>query len=284
LAEDVSGEEGEDGLYDAEEQGSAEEGEDGLYAEEQDSAEEGEDGLYAEEQDSAEEGEDGLYTEEQDSAEDVGGEEGEGLNFLDGFDDYLFGSCSCPSYQPGRPSISLNEQSILWSSHAPGDSVNSRDASVLGKTELPARDDATLDDFRRIEFGKAMFPSDDTRYLSLAASEVREPEKMEVWRRFDVDSGILELTSLAAIKSGFDVNYYPIYHSSVRETVRFPVRGSRPIHRMKNVVFGEPTYGLKNTKVSLVGLSACLQRRLRAKRSTYSSPICRSAAPPRSST
>jgi hypothetical protein len=71
---------------------------------------------------------------------------------------------------------------------------------------------AELDEFRKIQFGDAMLANNDTPNLSLALSH---SEGVVVQQRFDVDSSIFELSSLAAVKTGaLNVSFYPLSNGS----------------------------------------------------------------------
>ncbi|HEX3853206.1 MAG TPA: hypothetical protein VHW01_19720, partial [Polyangiaceae bacterium] len=101
-----------------------------------------------------------------------------------------------------------------------------------------------------------MLGSDDTPRLSFALSDV--DEDVDVRERSDIDSTIIELSSLAAVKSGgLGLAYHPLYQASVREPLRFRTREPgtarvrEPLHKMKNVLIGEPSGWIRGSRINV---------------------------------
>jgi hypothetical protein len=129
---------------------------------------------------------------------------------------------------------------------------------VLNRTALPPRDDPALCDFRNVDFATAILAGDDTPALSIALSDVAEAE---IGQAFDVDSSMHELASLAAIRTGgLMMAYHPAYHTSMRTATRIYCHWSdgahvgrtrAPLHKMKNVLLGEPSNWISGAKINI---------------------------------
>ena len=144
------------------------------------------------------------------------------LNVLDTMDGHMAGKCCTCSAQE-ITGISLKEQTAQWARHIRGG--GSSKTSVLRRKELP-----TGDEFQHMEFSKAMFADVGTSRLSLAKSEMENADSIEIVQRFNINSGIFHLQSLTAIWRGLNVNFYAIYHSLVREPLRYLVAKGVLVH------------------------------------------------------
>lgn len=102
---------------------------------------------------------------------------------------------------------------------------------------------------------KSLMLHDSSPALCLAKSEVRE--EIEIRRRYDIDSFVTTLTSLAAIRVGMKMHLWPHYNSTIRRPFKFPLlhryplapgetRARRPpafiekLATMKNMHIGSP--------------------------------------------
>jgi hypothetical protein len=142
------------------------------------------------------------------------------------------------------------DQAEQWASCVPGNDLHDWGSSMLTRSILPSRTE--YDDFRDIDFTRALFATRQTAKLSMALSEVADADTVPIRHSYDIDSTVLLLKSLAALRGAMDMSYYPHYFASLREPVRFDVQvNGQPVHKMKNVMLGEPIMGPKNMRINV---------------------------------
>jgi hypothetical protein len=142
------------------------------------------------------------------------------------------------------------DQAEQWASCVPGNDLRDWHTSVLTCTALPSRPEHN--DFRDINFEQALFATRQTARLSMALSEVADADAVPICHAYDVDSTMLSLKSLAALRGAMHMSYYPLYFTSLREPLRFDLQtDGQPVHKMKNILLGEPISGPKDMRINV---------------------------------
>jgi hypothetical protein len=192
----------------------------------------------------------GTFIHTEDENVDVPSNDIPSLNIIDHLDSLESGSCECTSIPQPADRISLMDQAEQWASCVPGNDLHDWGSSMLTRSILPSRTE--YDDFRDIDFTRALFATRQTAKLSMALSEVADADTVPIRHSYDIDSTVLLLKSLAALRGAMDMSYYPHYFASLREPVRFDVQvNGQPVHKMKNVMLGEPIMGPKNMRINV---------------------------------
>lgn len=164
-------------------------------------------------------------------------------------DDHIKPSSTTDDTQ-NRSNQSLAELTAAWNSAIPLEYQGTE--SLLNRSKGVQREETPLQDFSNINFEDLLAtPRNHTRcptqQLSIAKSDISNHPELRIERTFDVDSLMLQITSLEAIRTKISISYSPPYHSTLSHTTHYHQDIKNKWHTLtdfKNICFGNINQGV----------------------------------------